>query len=155
MRFTARLGIVISIAAALAACFGPHDRRPGLRLPGEVVAMPSGDWTFTNDHKEIAIEVHTPYFLPHSVTIWCAELEGRLYLGARDPESKRWPGWVDRNPNVRLRIGSEVFEVRLTPLEDSNRIAHVRQTYAAKYGLPRTPEGKAPPIRYWLVEGRS
>jgi hypothetical protein len=76
-------------------------------------------------------------------------------VGARDPETKRWPGWVDRNPNVRLRIGSEVFEVRLNPLEDPNRIERVRQAYAAKYELPRTPEGKGPPIRYWLVEPRS
>ena len=149
------LGIVIVIAIALAGCFSPEDRRPGLHLRGEVVATLPSDWGFTNDHKEIEIEVHAPYLLPHSVTIWCAELEGELYVGARDPETKRWPGWADRDPKVRLRIGSQLFEVRLAPLEDANRVARVRQAYAAKYGLPSTPAGEGPPIRYWRVEPRA
>ena len=148
-----RLGIVIVIA--LVGCFSPEDRRPGLHLSGDVIATPPSDWAFTNDHKEIAIEVHTPYLLPHSVTIWCAETAGELYVGARDPETKRWPGWADRDPNVRLRIGSQIFEVRLTPLEDADRIARVRQSYTAKYDLQQTPAGRGPPIRYWRVEPRT
>ena len=116
------------------------------------MATPPSDWAFTNDHREIAIEVQTPYLLHHSVTIWCAELDGELYLGARDPEKKRWPGWADRNPDVRLGIGSRIFEVRLAPLEDLKRIAPVREAYAAKYDLPRRPAGEGPPVRYWKVE---
>ena len=147
-----RLGVVIAIA--LVGCFSPEDSRPGLHLSGDVVATLPSDWAFTNDHQEIAVEIHTPYLLPHSVTIWCAELEGELYVGARDPETKHWPGWADRDPNVRIRIGSQIFEVRLTPLEDADRIERVRQSYAAKYDLQRTPAGSEPAIRYWLVEPR-
>ena len=154
MTRTTQLAIGIALAAAVAGCFGPEDRRPGTRLTGEVAATPS-DWSFTNDHKLIAIEVQTPYLLPHSVTIWCAEVDGQLYVGAREPETKRWPGWADRNPNVRLGIGSQTFEVLLTPLEDADRIARVRQSYAAKYDLQRTPAGRGPSIRYWQVEPRT
>ena len=155
MTCSIRIGIIIAIASALAGCFAPDDRRPGFHLGGEVVATPPSNWAFTNDHREIAIEVRTPYLLPHSVTIWCAEVEGELYVGARDPETKRWPGWADRDPNVRLGIGPRTFEVQLAPLEDATRIARVREAYAAKYDLPRTPAGEGPPIRYWLVGPRS
>ncbi|MHC4342593.1 MAG: DUF2255 family protein [Planctomycetota bacterium] len=150
-----RLGIAIAMATALTGCFSPEDRRPGLRLRGQVTATVPSDWAFTNEHREIAIEVRTPYLLPHAVTMWCAEGEGELYVGARNPDTKRWPAWVDRDPHVRLGIGSQIFEVRLAPIEDADRIARVRDAYAAKYGMPRTPAGEGPPIRYWRVEPRS
>ena len=139
---------------ALAACFGPSDRRPGFRLEGEVAETLPDDWRFSDQHQEIAVEVRTPYLLPHSVTIWCAALGGQLYVGARDPETKSWPGWVDRDPDVRLGIGETVYEVTLVPVEDEDRLARVRQAYAAKYKLP-SPGPNAPPIRYWVVEPRS
>lgn len=154
MRATIRFGAAACVLVALLGCFGPEDRRPGMRLPGDRLAATPSDWGFTNDHKEIAIEVQTPYLLPHSVTIWCAEVDGALYVGARNPESKHWPGWVDRNPEVRLGIGSDVFEVRLVPLDDPARIDRVRRAYAAKYALPEAPAEAGPPIRYWRVEAR-
>ena len=153
MRRTTQLGIGIALAVAVAGCFDPQDRRPGTRLTGEVTATPS-DWSFTNNHELIAIEVQTPYLLPHSVTIWCADVDGQLFVAAREPETKRWPGWADQNPNVRLGIGSQTFEVRLVPLEDRKRIARLQSAYAAKYDLP-PPSADSPPIRYWLVEARS
>ncbi len=155
MRCRIRIGTVIVIAAVLAGCFGPEDRRPGLHLRGEVVADAPSDWAFTDAHREIAIEVHTPYLLPHSVTIWCATIDGELYLGARDPDTKRWPGWVDRDPDVRLGIGSKVYEVQLTSLEDSVHIKRVQQAYRSKYELPARREGEGPPIRYWRVGPRA
>ena len=125
-------------------------------LPGEVAPLPS-DWSFTNDHPEIAIEVSTPYFLPHSVTIVCVELDGALYVGARDPESKRWPAWADDDPEVRLGIGNFVYEVVLDLIEEDAQIALIRQAGATKYKLVYNP----PPfserslIRYWQVQPRS
>ncbi len=155
MRSSPRVGTVLAIVVVIGSlgCFGPKDRRPGMRLPGEVAPTPS-DWSFTNAHAEIAIEVSTPYLLPHSVTIVCAELDGALYVGARNPESKRWPAWVDDDAEVRLGIGELVYEVVLDPIEDQARIAQVRQAYAAKYKRPTPPPEKAPPIRYWQVQPR-
>ena len=100
------------------------------------------------------MEVQTPYLLPHSVTIWCAEVDGVLYIGARNPESKRWPGWVDAHPDVRLKIGEKLYEVSLMPLDQPERIDRLRRAYAAKYELPATPPGEGPPIRYWQVTPR-
>lgn len=148
------LGIVLVLA--LAGCFDPSDRRPGTRLGGEVAAFPS-DWTFTNAVPEIAIEVRGFLGLPHSVTIWCASLDGALFLGARDPESKRWPAWADADPNVRLKIEGKLYEVRLEPLADAAEIARLQPVYAAKYQIPAPQPGAPPPppVRYWRVLPRS
>ncbi len=154
MHSLVRLGTVIAVAAILAGCFGPEEQRPGMHLRGEVVADAPSDWAFTDAHREIAIEVHTPYLLPHSVTIWCATIGGELYLGARDPDTKRWPGWVDRDPDVRLGIGSKVYEVQLTSLEDPVHIKRLQQAYGLKYQLPARREGEGPAIRYWRVGPR-
>jgi len=109
-----RICMAITIAVSLAGCFGPQDRRPGMRLPGEVTPTPS-DWSFTDDHPEIAIEVRTPYFLPHSVTIACGSLDGNLFIGASDPETKHWPGWgSDRAHSPR-----HLYQVR--PLSPAQR----------------------------------
>ena len=149
-----RIGTVLALAVTAIACFSPEDQRPGLRLAGEVAPTPS-DWSFANHYREIAVEVRTPYLLPHSVTIWCAEMEGALFVGARNPESKRWPGWVDADPEVRLRIGEQLYEVSLTPLDDPERIDRLRRAYAAKYDFPAAAPGTGPPIRYWQVGPRS
>ena len=154
MTLTRRIGIPILIAISLAGCFGPKDRRPGLRLPGEVAPTPS-DWSFTNDHPLIAIEVRAPYFLPHSVTIVCGTLDGNLYVGARDPETKRWPGWVDDDPEVRLGIGDRVYEATLDPITDAALIARIRQGMATKYDRPpSTGPSDDVAIRYWQVQPR-
>lgn len=138
-----------------AGCMSPSERRPGLRLSGEVVATPT-DWSFSDAYREIAVEVHTPYLLRHSVTVWCASLDGALYLGARNPESKSWPGWTDRNPEVRARIGDRVYELRLEPIDAEDQLARIRAAYAAKYQLPTAGgnAGSGPPMRYWRAVAR-
>jgi hypothetical protein len=152
MTLTPRTGIAIAIAIAMAGCFGPKDRRPGMRLPGEVAPTPS-DWSFTKDYPEIAIEVRTPYLLPHSVTIVCGMLDEMLFVGARDPETKRWPGWVDDDPEVRLGIGDRVYEVKLVPITDPALIARIRQGASNRSGRAPPPEDVA--IRFWQVQPRS
>ena len=91
---------------------------------------------------------------PHAVTIWCAQVDGQLFVGASAPQTKRWPGWVDRNPDVRLRIGEQIFAVRLVALDDATVIAQVQAAYAAKYQLAGRGGDGAPEVRYWRVSAR-
>lgn len=138
--------------AAMLLCLGcePQDRRPGLWLSGEERDFPA-DWAFTNDTPEIFVQVDTPYLLPHSVTVWCAEVDGTLYLAAFDPDSKNWPGWVRNNPDVRLKIGTDVYDVTLEEMADPEEIAPVQAAYVAKYQLDDPLPGAPGAIRYWTV----
>lgn len=146
---------LLCLLLLLAGC-EPSDRRPGLWLGGEVQAALPEDWSFTDAHKEIFVEVAAPYGLPHSVTVWCAQVDGALYLGARAPETKRWPGWVDADPAVRIEIDDRIYPVRLVALEDPEQIAEVAAAYAAKYDLPGGLAGDGSVSqRYWRVTPRS
>jgi hypothetical protein len=151
-----RPAVVVLFCVLVAfGCFDPSDRRPGTKLSGEIAAYPS-DWSFTEAEKEIAVEVTGFLGLPHSVTIWCATLDGELYIGARDPDSKRWPAWADANPNVRLKIADSLYDVRLTPVADADTIARLQPVYAQKYAIPAPEPGgpPPPPTRYWRVGPR-
>jgi len=130
----------------------PDDQTPGQWLRGESQPFPS-DWTFTSAHREVALEVSTPYFVPHSITIWCADLDGTLYIAAARPEEKNWPAWVDMDPDVKIKVGDDLFEVRLEPLEDPEQIARVQTVQAGKYDL-KIPAGPTT-SRYWRVVERS
>jgi len=141
----------------LAGACEPDDRRPGLWLSGEVEHTLPDDWSFTADHPEIHVQVSTPYLLPHAVTIWCAQSNGDLYLGARAPETKNWPGWVDDDPNVRLGIAGRIYAVRLEPVTDPVETARVARAYAEKYdlgGASSGGDGEASQ-RYWRVVPRA
>jgi hypothetical protein len=138
----------------LASCIDPADRRPGLRLGGEVVEEGGGDWSFTNAQREISVETRSPWLLPHSVTIFCAAKDGRFFLGARNPDGKRWVANVDRHPDVRLAIGGRVYEQRLVALADEEDVRTAQEAFAAKYGPPEGPPEARPPVRYFEVVAR-
>ena len=129
----------------------PENQKPGLWLSGTTVAAFPDDWSFSNDFGEIAIEVATPYFIPHSVTIWCVEVDGDLFVAAAAADTKKWPGWVDDDPEVVLKIGEKVYEANLVPIEDSPELDGVRAAYVAKYDLG---EGSPfqPGTKYWSVQ---
>lgn len=148
-------GVLITVCSALCvtACIPPNDSRPGLWLSGEAASVPS-DWRFTDTHQEIDLEVATPHFLAHSVTIWCVSVDGELFIAARDPDEKNWPGWVEDEPEVRLGIGGKVYEVELARLDDAEMIGVLRGAYAAKYDPPANSAGEGPPMRYWRVQAR-
>jgi len=146
---------VIALAALIVGC-SPNAQRPGTALSGAEAALPA-DWRFTDATKEIQLQVHTPYLIPHAVTIWCAQVDGALYVAASAPSQKRWPSWVDRDPNVRLDIDGKIYDVKLVPLESAEQIDPVRTAYATKYQLPANTANANPAfreVRYWHVVPR-
>ena len=147
-----KLAIVL-VALGLVACVDPADRRPGLRLSGDVVEDAVADWSFTDEHPEIWIETRTVYWVPHSVTIVCATNGERLFVAAREPEGKRWVANVERDPNVRLQIGESVYERKLRRL-DAADAETAYAAYASKYGWDPVPADQRPPFFYWEVVER-
>ncbi|MGR8918926.1 MAG: DUF2255 family protein [Gammaproteobacteria bacterium] len=146
-------------AAAAALVLGlllgcqPSDRTPGQWLRGTPVDGFPADWRFTDAHAEIFVEVGTPWRVPHSVTIWCAQVEGQLFIGARNAAAKRWPGWMARNRDIRLKISEQIYDVKATPVSDAATLAAVRAAYARKYALG-PPGDDAPPVSYWAIVPR-
>lgn len=146
--------IALVLVAAWAGLLAPGYKHPGLYLSGEVAATPS-DWGFTRDVKFIAIELPTPYLLPHSVIISCADIDGDLYVSSRDAETKRWPALADRDPDVRIGVEGKIYEVRLVPIEDPDEVYRIREKgFWPKYGDGTRPKD-LPPARVWRVVSRT
>ena len=147
--------LAIVLTAVLVTSCEPSDRTPGQWLRGTVVEQLPQDWAFTDEYGEIFVQVETPYFVPHAVTIWCAQVNGNLFIGAREPETKNWVGWMEKNRSVRLKIGDKLYDVAAADFSDDATLAEVRSAYAEKYNLTRAVGGKNGNFRYWSIGPRS
>jgi len=114
----AALGALV-VLAALAWLFRSNPIGPisGRAVTGTVAAYPD-DWSFSDEHSTIAVEVRPE--APHSVTTICFVHDGALYVPAQSGSTKDWTGYVVADPRVRLKIGDRVFEAAATRIEDAD-----------------------------------
>lgn len=135
--------LLVTIVALLLAC-GPVARLPGGRLFGPVVREPVADWSFTDAYATIAVEVRPSF--PHSVTTWCFEHGGDLYIPAGRPGSKLWPELVRQNPSLRLEIDGRIYAGRALRVTDPVARRELLASLAAKYDLPLASLGSEDPL---------
>ncbi len=133
-----QVGIAALLIAIATGCIDPKDRRPGLRLTGDLVNEEIDDWSFSDAHQEIYLETQTAYLIPHSVTTVCAGLGEKLYVPTIYFEGGEWPDkfWnanVESDPQVRLEIGGKIYEREAVVVEDPAEFQVAIQALAAKY----------------------
>jgi hypothetical protein len=130
--------LIMLVCLAAMAC-EPHDRRPGLWLSGEVVSAPVTDWSFSNAYPEVFVETQTGYGIPHSVTTTLVTAAGTLYVpslyyeGGEFPTERYWNRNIARDPEVRVKIGANIYPRRATLVTDPAERASVLAAFAAKY----------------------
>ena len=149
----ARPGPIFAALAALvfAAACQPKDTRPGFWLSGERADDLIQDWRFTDEVEEIFIETRTWYGFRHSTTIWCVELDGRLYVGSYDDDVKFWERNLERNPEARLRIEGRIYDVTVTPVANAELDRKLDERYATKYDMAEVFGDELPAWRYYRV----
>ncbi len=145
------VGILICLALVLVVLrihgLSPKERRPGLWLQGDLVTTPVSDWSFTDKYTTILLQTHTPYLLPHSVTIWCVNYNGQLYLhtvflpGVPFPSGRKWVADIMRDPRVRIKIGNQVFDRTVTPVSDPAELQGLSEVVHRKYPKAKFPPG--------------
>jgi hypothetical protein len=145
-------------------CVDPKDRRPGLRLSGEVVNEPISDWSFANEFQQIYLETRTWYQIPHSVTTVCAGLGEKLYVpsiyyGGGEWPDKYWNSNVSSDPRVRLEMGDKIYEREAVVVEDPTEFQAALQALAAKYPfwqeMLAKPESERPDMSLVRMDPRS
>jgi hypothetical protein len=156
---------VIQLIAALAVIVvglgcQPKDVRPGLWLSGEAGDAAVTDWSFTNEVDEIFIQTKTWYLLPHSTTIWGAEMGGGFFIGSygygeREEDKKHWENNVARNPEATLRIDGKLYDVTVTPISSPKVIARLHIQYNKKYDMVDTFGDELPSWWYYRVAQRN
>ena len=128
------------LCAALAlACASPLGPFPGGRLSGEAAPAPQ-DWAFTRDVMIVQLETRPER--PYSVNVGCIDYDGALYVGSPDPESSRWVANLVLDPEVRLRVGDRVYDLRAARVTGDEWVLAGRALYE-KYDLSLEP-GKEP-----------
>lgn len=145
--------LIVLLLWGLAYAVGvePVDRRPGTRLAGDVVAMPT-DWSFTDSVMEVHLETYPWYGIPFSVTTVLARdgdalFVPSLYDGVMEfPGSKFWNKVVVGNSDVRLRVGDQLFEMTIAPITNPQEFERAfvalgeKYPFWAKMDLPPEPE---------------
>jgi hypothetical protein len=117
----------------------PRGLRPGLWLKGNVVTTPVTDWSFTDNIPTILIQTRTWYLLPHSVTIDCSTYNGHLYLstvyrsGVEYSVGRRWNDDLLRDLHVRIKIGNQLYDRRVSLVTDQDEKTGALQAKAKKY----------------------
>ncbi len=124
----------------------PNQRRAGLWLKGDGQSFPA-DWTFADKYRTIKVETHPWYLIPHSVNISFVTAQSKLYLHVdygppiyapgTFPSGKSWTAAVARNPKVRLKLGSQVFDGKAFLVADSAEYDSVFDVYLQT--RPRDP----------------
>jgi hypothetical protein len=132
----------------------PKDRRPGTRLSGEMVEIPT-DWSFLDDVQEVHIETDPWWGVPFSVTVVIGRDSDALYSPSIYSEPGPFPGtkfWnriIAQNPAVRLRVGQKLYAMDLIPAVDDAETDRGMRALAAKYPFWNTAlndPAKRPPM---------
>ena len=120
----------------------PWNQLPGKRITGEEVAEPNDDWSFMEPSTRVTLEVRPSD--PYSVDIRAYLHQGVLYLNSIRPEH-RWTQYLLEDPNLRLKVGSKIYKVRATWIEDPELVSEIQK--AREQMSPslaqRTPQEKA------------
>jgi len=138
-------GLIICVVVLLAVVrfmgLGPHGGFPGLWLKGNLVTTPVNDWTWTDKVSTIEVQTESWYLIPHSVTIDCMTLDGRLYVSSGYPPQspKTWYENVARDPHVRILIGNNLYDRTLTEVKDPAEAATAMKAKYIKYPTLKTP----------------
>ena len=115
----------------VAACSDPIIMLPGGALSGKP-ATPPADWSMLESIETIQVEFRPAD--PYSINIWAVGLGPDLYI-ATGADGTRWSPMAEADPNVRVRIDGNVYELaahRVTAPEDVHRVANA---YGGKYEL--------------------
>jgi hypothetical protein len=137
--------IIAFVGAAIAAPIGPV---PGIRIGGTSAAAPE-TWADANLPEEVRLAAYDGP-IPYVVTIWIVESDDRLYvIGA--PEST-WVEKASRSPDVRLRIGDSVYDMRASRMPPGRE--DIFQAYIDRYrdGYPDIV-GNFPPLAEFAQGG--
>jgi hypothetical protein len=125
-----------------AGCAEPFIVMSGKALSGTVRDAPV-DWS---EHKDVEIvQIETRPSDPYSVNIWMVGIGSDVYI-ATGADDTNWTEHVAEDPDVRLRIRDEIFELEAARVIDDREKRAVVAAYVKKYDLN--------PDDNWVMDGQ-
>lgn len=123
-----RIPCLIIVAALFVSCGDPLAVIPGGELSGQTQTPPPA-WT---DVPRI-IQVETRPSDPYSINIWSVGIDSDLYI-ATGNDGTTWSEFINTNSKVRARIGSSLYKLNATSVNDPQERNVVIDAYLSKYG---------------------
>ena len=114
---------------ALSAC-SEYLPIAGGELEGTVAPLPT-HWSELATTEIVQLESTDE--APYSVNLWIAEVGGAPHVFAGDNRAQ-WVENIAGNPDIRLKIGEEIFELRAIRVTDATVFETFAQAWESKYG---------------------
>ena len=139
------VGLAISVTTLLTLYLNrtnPYGIIPGKQLTEEEVTEPIEDWSFVQQYRTVTNEVRPSD--PYSVNTSSLLHDGMLYIPSGGGGRSRWAQFLIQDPHMRIRVGTKLYPVTATWVEDPALLAQLREAYDKKFARPpgeeRTPE---------------
>ena len=117
------------VVFVLAGC-EPMGPMPGRGIDGEPTAVPD-DWQTLDAAEVVQLETTGNY----SVNLWgVGTAEGYFVVASRGPKT-RWAQRIDRDPDVRLRVGGSIYDLHASAVSDLAVLDRVADAFNNKYAL--------------------
>jgi hypothetical protein len=123
--------LLIGVLALVASCGDPIMILPGGALTGTTVTAPA-DWSSVAGVKTIQVDFRPKD--PYSHNIWGVGIGPDLYI-ATGAKGTRWTPFIAEDPNVRVRVGTDLFDLKAVPVTDEAERARVAEAYIKKYDV--------------------
>ena len=127
----------------------PCNVWPGGPLAGTLNEEQVDDWSFANDVPLCQLEVNGSY--TYSINVNCMASAGKLYISCSGCSEKRWAAIALENPEGRMRLNDDVYDVLLTRIDDPALKDQVWQARLAKIGADPAPR----PDGWWTFNAVS
>jgi hypothetical protein len=129
--------LVLLSTAAVVAC-GPLVMLPGGKLSGGVKPVPA-DWSFSDSIDTVQLETRPRD--PYSVNVWGTAAGADFYIGGS--KKNRWIAHIAEDPNVRLKLGDDVYELRAELTDDPADLDAFLAAVKRKYDFEPEPDQRA------------
>ncbi len=141
--FTLRTMLLAVFGILLMAC-EPMGPLAGHALSGTTTPPPA-DWTSLGDVETVQLQTRPAD--PYSINIWGAAVGADYYIASGRGANTSWVGHIAADPDVVLRIGDALYDLRAVRVIDAEERARAGSAYAAKYDLQAQD---ADPDAAWL-----
>ncbi len=132
-----KLQIIFLCTILLSACSGPIGPLAGGQLRGTEADLPS-NWDSVAAAEHVQLETNNNG-KPRSVLIWVGLANEKLYIasslisGSSNPAERTWVKNVADNPNVRLRVQEQIYQLKAVREEDPIQLEAARTAMMTKY----------------------